>query len=78
MKLDWLEKGSITIKGTIKFLGKLTKTLAEICLFVNEDFSRDDVPKGHKHLEQVLVSKLLGQVVDEQIGTFRACKWICP
>lgn len=30
---------------------ELTKTLAEVCLFVNEDFSRDDVAKGHKHLE---------------------------
>lgn len=58
----------------LEFSQKLTKTLAEICLFVNEDFSRDDISKGHKHLQQVLVSELLGQVVDEQVGTFWTCK----
>lgn len=55
-------------------LPKLTKALAEICLLVNEDLSRDDISKGHKHLQQVLVPKLLGEVVDEQVGTFRTCK----
>lgn len=59
---------------TENFSQKLTKTLAEICLFVNEDFSGDDISKGHKHLQQVLVSKLLGQVVDEQVGAFWTCK----
>lgn len=53
---------------------QLTKTLAEVCLFVNENFSRDDISKRHEHLKQVLVSKLLGQVVDEQIGTFWTCR----
>lgn len=63
------------LRGNLSYsLPKLTKALAEICLFVNEDFSRDDVSKGHKHLQQVLVSKLLGEVVDEQVGTFGTCK----
>lgn len=55
-------------------LCELTKTLAEVCLFVNEDLSRDDISKGHKHLEQVLVSKLLRQVVNEQVGPLWTCK----
>lgn len=46
----------------------LTKALAQIGLFVNEDFGRDHISKRHKHLEKILVSKLLGQVVDEQVG----------
>ena len=47
-----------------------TEALAKVCLFVDEDFGRDHVSERHEHLEYVLVSKLLGQVVDEQVGTF--------
>lgn len=46
----------------------LTKALAQIGLFVNEDFGRDHISKRHKHLQKILVPKLLWQVVDEQIG----------
>lgn len=51
--------------------GGCTEALAQVCLFVNEDFGRDHVSKRHEHLQDVLVPKLLGQVVDEQVGTFR-------
>lgn len=47
----------------------LTKALAQIGLFVDEDFGRDHVSKRHEHLQKILVPKLLGQVVDEQVGT---------
>lgn len=47
-----------------------TEALAKVCLFVDEDFGRDHVSERHEHLEYVLVSELLGQVVDEQVGTF--------
>lgn len=48
-----------------------TEALAKVCLFVDEDFGRDHISERHEHLQYVLVSKLLGQVVDEQVGTFR-------
>lgn len=49
----------------------LTEALAKVCLFVDEDFGRNHVSERHEHLENVLVSELLRQVVDEQVGTFR-------
>lgn len=51
-----------------------TKALAKVCLFVDEDFGGDHVSERHEHLEYVLVSKLLRQVVDEQVGTFGTCR----
>ena len=48
----------------------LTETLAEVGLFVNEDLGRDDVSEGHEHLKEILVTKLLGKVVDKQVGSF--------
>lgn len=53
---------------------QLTKTLAEVGLLVNEHLSGNNVAKGHEHLEQILVSKLLGEVVDEQVGSLRALR----
>lgn len=47
-----------------------TEALAKVCLFVDEDFGRDHISERHEHLQYVLVSELLGQVVDEQVGTF--------
>ena len=46
-----------------------TKTLAQIGLFVNEDFSRDNISKRHEHLQNVLVSKLLWKVVNKEVCT---------
>ena len=48
-----------------------TEALAQIGLFVDEDFGRDDTSKRHEHLQDILVSKLLGQVVNEQVGSLR-------
>lgn len=44
-----------------------TKALAQIGLFVNEDFSRDNISKRHEHLQNVLVSKLLWKVVNKEV-----------
>lgn len=52
----------------------LTKTLALIGGPVNKDFGRDDMAKGDKHLEDLRVRELLGQVVDEDIAAVRA--WV--
>ena len=50
----------------------LTKTLALIGRSVDEDLGGDDVPEGQEHLHELGVAKLLGQVVDEQVATFRS------
>lgn len=55
----------------MKSASVLTEALAKVCLFVDEDFGRNHVSERHEHLENVLVSELLRQVVDEQVGTFR-------
>jgi len=49
-----------------------TKAFALIGCPINKDFRADDVAKGKKHLHQLSIAKLLGQVVDEQIATFRS------
>lgn len=49
----------------------LTKALAQIGLFVNEDFSRDHISERHEHLQNVLVSEFLGEVVDEEVCALR-------
>lgn len=55
---------------TSQAVGSPTEALAKVCLFIDEDFGRDHVSERHEHLQYVLVSELLGQVVDEQVGTF--------
>lgn len=52
----------------------LTETLALIGGPVHEDFGRDDVAKGQKHLHELGVPKLLRQVVDKQVTAFRPCR----
>lgn len=47
---------------------ELTEALALVCCPVHEDLRGDDGAKGQKHLHEFIVSKLLWQVVDEQIG----------
>ena len=51
-----------------------TKAFAQVRLFVNEYFCGDDIAKGHEHLHEVLVTKLLRQVVDEQVGSIGTCQ----
>lgn len=52
----------------------LTETLALIGGSVHEDFGRDDVAKGQKHLHELGIPKLLRQVVDKQVTAFGSCK----
>lgn len=55
-------------------LGKLlTETFALICSSVHIDFGTDHVAEGHEHLGELGVTKLLGEVVDEQVAAVRAC-----
>lgn len=50
----------------------LTETFALVRGPVNEDFRTYHSAKRHEHLHQLAVAKLLGQMVDEQVATFRA------
>lgn len=59
-------------KNQDKTSSRLTKTLAKVGLFVNEDLGRDNIAERHKHLQQILITKLLWQMVDEQVCSFRA------
>lgn len=43
----------------------LTETFALVGGAINEDFAADYVPEREKHLHELPVPKLLGQVVDE-------------
>lgn len=49
-----------------------TETLALVGGAVDEYFAADDVAKGQKHLHQFGVSKLLRQVVDEEVAALGA------
>ena len=49
-----------------------SKALALVGGAVNEDLAADNIAKGEEHLHQLSVSKLLRQVVDEEITSFRA------
>jgi len=43
----------------------LTKAFAQICLLINEHFRADDIAEWRKGSEQIYISELLGQMVDE-------------
>lgn len=45
-----------------------TETFALIGGAIDKHFGRDDMAKRHKHLHQLSVTKLLWQVVDEQVA----------
>ena len=47
------------------------KALALVGGSVNEDFGADNIPEGKKHLHELGITKLLGQVVDEEITALR-------
>lgn len=51
-----------------------TEALAQIGLFVDEHFGRNDISKRHEHLQNVLVPELLRQVIDEKVCPFWSCK----
>lgn len=50
----------------------LTEAFALVSGPVDEDLRGDDVAKGHEHLHELGVTKLLWQVVDEQVTAFRS------
>ena len=50
----------------------LTEALALVGGSVNEDFGADDVSKGEEHLHQFSVSKLLREVIDEEVASLGA------
>ena len=50
---------------------RITKAFALISCPINENFRADNVAKRQKHLHQLSITELLGQMVDEQIATFR-------
>lgn len=54
----------------LKFLRGVTLTEAFTLVGrpVDEDFGGDDVAKREKHLHELAVTELLGQVVDEQVA----------
>ena len=51
----------------IKVLLLFTEAFTKICRFINKHFGRNNISEGHKHLHQVRVSKLLRQVVNEEV-----------
>ena len=53
-------------------LHSLTEALALVGGTVDVDLGADDVAKGHKHLSQLCVPELLGQMVDEQVAALGA------
>lgn len=50
--------------------GLRTEALAQVGLFVDEDFGGDHVSERHEHLQDVLVPEFLGKVIDKEVGTF--------
>lgn len=52
----------------------LTKTLALVGGTIHEYLGGNDIAKGQKHLHQLVVSKLLREMVDEEIAAFRTCR----
>lgn len=52
----------------------LTKTLALVGGTIHEYLGGNYIAKGQEHLHQLIVSKLLREVVDEEIAAFRTCR----
>lgn len=66
------------IPATLCFLAlwaaALTKTLALVGGTVHEHLGGDDIAEGKEHLHQLIVSKLLREMVDEEVAAFRTCR----
>lgn len=52
----------------------LTKTLALVGGTIHEYLGGNNIAKGQEHLHQLIVSKLLREMVDEEIAAFRTCR----
>ena len=60
---------SLCTGGVIK--ADEAKAFALVGGSVDEDFGADNIPEGEKHLHELGITKLLGQVVDEEITALR-------
>lgn len=67
---SWPAFPTATSQKLIKICRKLTEALALVGDTINEDLGADDLAKGHEHLGEFSIAKLLRQVVDEEITTF--------
>lgn len=55
-------------------MSALTKTLALVGGTIHEYLGGNNIAKGQEHLHQLIVSKLLREMVDEEIAAFRTCR----
>lgn len=53
---------------------QLTETLALVCGSIHKNFGRDNSSKGQECLYEFCVTKLLRQVIDEEVTAFGACR----
>lgn len=53
---------------------QLTKTLALVGGSIHKDFGRDNGSKGQECLYEFCITKLLRQVIDEEVTAFGACR----
>lgn len=60
------------LQGKTKQAGTLvlTKAFTLVGGTVNKDFGRDDIAKRQKHLHELRISELLGQVINKQVTAF--------
>lgn len=54
--------------------GGLTETLALVGGSVHKDFGRDHGSEGQEGLDELCITKLLRQVIDEEVTAFGACR----
>lgn len=57
--------------GFLKRAIQLTETLALVSSAIDEDLATDHIPERNEHLHQLCITKLLRQVVDEEIAALR-------
>ena len=60
-----------TLGGESIVVRNEAETFTQTGDFVDENLGRDDVAKWSKHLDQVGVCDVIGEVIDEQVGTLR-------
>lgn len=53
---------------------QLTETFALVGGSVHKDFGRDNSSKGQECLYEFCITKLLRQVIDEEVTAFGACR----
>lgn len=61
--------GSLSTLGVV--IADKPKTLAKVSHFIYEHFCTDDVAKRSKHLNEIIISDIIGKMVYEQVSAFR-------